>query len=80
MTLRIFEATIEGAGGTRVIRVPSETEVQVADAAATVMQPGESIVSVREVDDDGSSPVDVAPPRTQAEELAPVTPGAASLS
>lgn len=73
-----FEATIEGAAGTRIVRVSSEAEAQVADAAADAMQPEEGILSVRPRHYDGK-PIDGCPPRIQASEFPRATPGAASL-
>jgi hypothetical protein len=44
------------------------------------MMEGDEILSITEVEDDGLQQADALPPKTQAEELAPVTPGAASRS
>ena len=74
-----YAVVLEGNGRNREVRVPSPTDVQAADAAAPLMNPGESIVSIKEVEDDAARPLDAGPPKTQAEEFAPVTPGAASL-
>ena len=79
MSLRTYAVVLEGNGQNREVRVPSPTDVQAADAAAPLMNPGESIVSIKEVEDDAARPLDAGPPKTQAEEFAPVTPGAASL-
>lgn len=79
MSLRTYAVVLEGNGQRREVRVPSPTDVQAADAAAPLMNPGDSIVSIQEVQDDAERPLDAAPPKTQAEEFAPVTPGAASL-
>jgi len=56
----------------------SDTDVQAGDAAAPLMTPGEAILSIEEVEDDGTLTVDAPAPRSQAAELAPVTPGAAA--
>lgn len=42
--MRIYRVTVGVEGGeTRVLKVPSKTDVQAADAAAPLMSPGESI-------------------------------------
>ena len=79
MTMKFYNVTLEGPGGRRKIRVPSPTDVQAADAAAPLAKPGEAIISIVEVEDDGLQQADGLPPKTQAEELAPVTPGAAAV-
>ncbi len=78
MTMRFYEVLVEGSGGRRTLRVPSPTDVQAADAAAPLMTAGEAIVSITEVDDDGTQQADGLPPKSQAAEFAPVTPGAAA--
>ena len=78
MTMRFYEVALEGEGGRRTVRVPSPTDVQAGDAAASLMKPGESIVSITEVEDDGTQQADGLPPKSQAAEFAPVTPGAAA--
>ena len=51
--MRIYRVTVGVEGGeTRVLKVPSKTDVQAADAAAPLMSAGESILSVHETDDD----------------------------
>ncbi|WP_235560378.1 hypothetical protein [Brevundimonas sp. Leaf363] len=77
MTMKLFRIVVHGPGGDRTIRVPSPTEVQAGDAAAPLMAEGDAIVSVEE-ELDASQVADAAPPKTQAEELTPVTPGAAA--
>ena len=54
MSMRFFRVTLEGADGQSrsVVVVPSKTEVQASDAAATIGKPGESVVSIEEVADD----------------------------
>lgn len=80
MSLRLYKVTLGRAGeAARAIHVMSETDVQAGDAAAPLMQAGESIVAIEERVDDGSVVVDGSPASTQAEELAPVTPGAAAV-
>jgi len=70
--MRIYEVTVgrEG-GGTRVLKVPSKTDVQAGDAAMTRMSEGESILSVRETDDPYQE-VDAPPPGTQTHPDQPV--------
>lgn len=77
--MRTYKVTLVSGGQTREVRVPSPTDVQAGDAAAPLMRSGEAIQSIEEVEDDGGG-LDAAPPKTQAEELAPVTPGAAAVS
>lgn len=77
--MKFYSVTLEGSGGRRDVRVPSPTDVQAADAAALLARPGEAIVEILEVEDDGMQQADGLPPKTQAEELAPVTPGAAAV-
>lgn len=63
--MRIYRVTVGVEGGeTRVLKVPSKTDVQAGDAAATRMAPGESILSIEETDDPYQE-VDAAPPGTQ---------------
>jgi len=71
-------STVKGANS-RSVNVMSETDVQAGDAAAPLMRPGESIFAIEEQQDDGSAVVDGPPAKTQAEELASVTPGAAAV-
>jgi hypothetical protein len=44
------------------------------------MRAHEAILSIRETPDDGLQQADSPPPKTQAEELAPDTPGMAAKS
>jgi hypothetical protein len=63
--MRIYEVTVGTEGGaTRVVRVPSKTDVQAGDAAMTRMRPGESILSIAETDDPYQE-VDADPAGTQ---------------
>ncbi|HEV2081633.1 MAG TPA: hypothetical protein VGR32_04175 [Brevundimonas sp.] len=79
MTLRVYEVTLGRDGQTRTVRVPSETDVQATDAAMPLALPGESVMSVKEVDDyTGQDDLQGVPPKSQAAELADVTPGAAA--
>ena len=80
MAMRFFRVILSRNGVEREVRVPSDTDVQAADAAASLMMEGDEILSITEVEDDGLQQADALPPKTQAEELAPVTPGAASRS
>lgn len=79
MSLRLYKVALGHDGGSsRLVHVMSETDVQAGDAAAPLMTALESILSIQEIDDDGSVVVDDPPANTQAVELAPVTPGAAA--
>ncbi len=81
MTDKTYEVTVETtSGGTRTVGVPSPTGVQAGDAARPLMQEGEAILGITEVRDDEGRIPDALPPRTQAEELASVTPGVAAVS
>lgn len=77
MSLRTYSVTVGARGTTREIHVPSPTDVQAADAAAPLMREGESILSIVETPSE-SQPLDGPQPKSQAAELAPVTPGAAA--
>lgn len=79
--MRFYEITVRSDDGQeRKLRVSSPTDVQAADAAAPLLTSRESILMIREVPDDGLQQADGSPPKTQSEELAPVTPGAAAKS
>lgn len=79
MSLRLYRVTLgQDGGSSRPVHVMSETDVQAGDAAAPLMRTLESILSIQEIEDDGSVVVDGPPATTQAVELAPVTPGAAA--
>lgn len=77
--MRFFNVRLGRDGEERTVRVPSPTSVQAGDAAAALSKPGESILSIEEAQDDGLHHADGQPPKTQAEELAPVTPGATAV-
>jgi len=63
--MRIYRVTVGREGGdTRVLKVPSKTDVQAGDAAMTRMAPGESILSIEETDDPYQE-VDAPPAGTQ---------------
>ena len=50
--MRMYRVTVGVEGGeTRVLKVPSKTDVQAGDAAVTRMAPAESILSIEETDD-----------------------------
>ena len=52
MGMRIYRVTVGRVGGeTRVLKVPSKTDVQAGDAAVALMAPGESLLSIQETDD-----------------------------
>ena len=79
MSLRLYKIALGHEGGpSRQVHVMSETDVQAGDAAAPLMSAGESILSIEEIEDDGSVIVDGPTAKSQAAELAPVTPGAAA--
>ena len=79
--MRFYEVVVgSDSGPQRRLRVASPTDVQAADAAAPLMRAHEAILSIREAPDDGLQQADAPPPKTQAEELAPVAPGAAARS
>jgi hypothetical protein len=63
--MRIYRVTVGREGGeTRVLKVPSRTDVQAGDAAVTQMRAGESILSIEETDDPYQE-VDAPPAGTQ---------------
>lgn len=63
--MRIYRVTVGVEGGpTRVLRVPSKTDVQAGDAAVSQMSEGESILSIVETDDPYQE-VDAMPAGTQ---------------
>lgn len=76
--MRFFKVVMVRGGETRTVRVASPTAVQASDAAASLAHPGEAIQSIDEVEDDGLQGVDAPPPKSQAAEFAPITPGAAA--
>ena len=79
MSMKFYKIVLRDGAGDRTVRVPSPTGAQAADAASKVMREGESIVSIEEAPDDGQQhEIDTLPPLNQADELASVTPGAAS--
>lgn len=79
MSMKIYEVTLGRDGTTRTVRVPSETDVQAADAAMPLALPGESVMQVKAVEPYGTQDdLDAAPAKSQAAELADVTPGAAA--
>lgn len=65
--MRIYRVTVgRGGGESRVLKVPSKTDVQAADAAVPLMSEGESILSIHETDDAYQEVSDGAlPPGTQ---------------
>lgn len=63
--MRIYRVTVGVEGGpSRVVKVPSKTDVQAGDAAVPLMSEGESILSIEETDDPYQE-VDGLPPGTQ---------------
>ena len=78
MSMRTYAVTVGIDGGaTRDVRVVSPTDVQAGDAARSLMSQDESILAITEVEDDDLG-ADAGPPKSQAAELAPVTPGEAA--
>ena len=78
MSLRLYEVALGGgAAESRTVHVMSETDVQAGDAAAPLMREGETLLSIREIPDDGTARVDAPPPRSQAAEFDDATPGPA---
>ena len=50
--MRIYRVTVGREDGeTRVLKVPSKTDVQAGDAAVGLMKAGESVLSIDETDD-----------------------------
>lgn len=79
MSLRLYKIEVgHDRNPARTLHVMSETDVQAGDAAAPLMAAGEAILSIEEIEDDGAVIVDGPPPKSQAGELAPVTPGGAA--
>ena len=65
MSMRIYKVTVGTRdGGTRVLKVPSKTDVQAGDAAVTQMAEGETLISIEETDDPYQE-VDAPPAGTQ---------------
>ncbi len=80
MSQKIYEVTIQTqTGDTRTVAVPSPTGVQAGDAARPLMADGESIISITQLPEGDTRHLDGGLPKTQAEELAPVTPAAAAV-
>lgn len=81
MTRKTYQVTLQTpAGDTRTVTVPSPTGVQAGDAARPLMADGEAILTITELPGDDTRDLDGGPPRTQAEEAAGVTPGAAAVN
>lgn len=79
--MRFYEVVVgSDSGPQRHLRVASPTDAQAADAAAPLMRAHEAILSIRESPEDGLQQADAPPPKTQAEEMAPGTPGMAAKS
>ena len=63
--MRMYRVTVGVEGGeTRVLKVPSKTDVQAGDAAAALLRKDEAILSVEETDDPYQE-VDAPPAGTQ---------------
>ena len=79
MTDKTYSVSLETPNGTkRDVTVLSPTGVQAGDAASPLMAEGESIVEIAERPESALRDLDGGPPKSQAAELAPVTPGAAA--
>lgn len=78
MSVRTYDVRLGGESGERTVRVAAEIGVQAGDAAVSLMQPGERILSISEVKDADPSVVEAGPPLSQAAEFADVTEGAAA--
>lgn len=80
MNQKTYEVILQtSTGDTRTVAVPSPTGVQAGDAARPLMVEGEAIISITELPEGDTRDLDGSSPKTQAEELAPVTPGAAAV-
>ncbi len=80
MSQKSYEVTLQSqTGDTRTVAVPSPTDVQAGDAARRLMADGEAIISITELPEGDTRALDGGLPKTQAEELAPVTPAAAAV-
>ena len=82
MTLKTYAVKLAAPSGVeRTVTVPSPTDVQAADAARPLMRENEVILSVAQLEEEAASDartLDAAPPKSQAAEFAPVTPGHAA--
>jgi len=79
MSLRLYKITLGRDGAaSRHVHVMSETDVQAGDATAPLMAAEEAILSIQEIEDDGTVVADGPPARSQAVELAPTTSGRAA--
>lgn len=80
MTDKTFTVILETETGVRrEVVVPSPTGVQAGDAARPLMREDEAIVEIHELPEDDDRDLDGGLPRTQAAELASVTPGSAAV-
>jgi len=79
MTNKTYSVSLETQNGAnRDVTVLSPTGVQAGDAASPLMAEGESIVEIAELRESVLRDIDGEPPKSQAAELAPVTPVAAA--
>ena len=63
--MKIYRVSVGAEGRpSREVKVPSKTDGQAADAAAPLLKPGETILSIIETDDPYQE-VDAPPPGTQ---------------
>lgn len=77
--MKTYSIVFASPGGeTRKVKVPAPTDVQAGDAARPLMAENESIVSIEHIAGEDMDALDADPPKSQAAELAPVTPGAAA--
>ena len=75
MSMRFYKVTLGRDCATREVTVPSLTDVQAGDAAALLAKPGEAILSMVEVTDDGLQHADGLPAGTQTDEVRGQRPG-----
>lgn len=64
MSMKIYRVTIGDGDNRREVTVPSKTDIQAGDAAATLLRSGESILDITETDDPYQE-VDALPAGTQ---------------
>ncbi len=72
MSMRIYNVRVGRPGGeSRVLKVPSKTDIQAGDAALPLMSEREAILSIEETDDPYQD-VDAVPAGTQTHPDQPV--------
>lgn len=82
MTFKTYAVKLgDPSGVERTVTVPSPTDVQAPDGARPLMRENEVILSVAQLKEGAASDaltLNAAPPKSQAAESAPVTPGYAA--